>query len=127
MKQSLLKISIVSIISIGCYSYTKAQSTQTVFFALGHTNSGPATTNYLGWDAASNIPLQIRHDGNQPITFHTNGIQRMYIRDGNGLNQGYKPLEKTTSNLPRRPCMCSLQAVKPFFTRTFPTPLEMQP
>lgn len=48
-----------------------AQSTQNGLGALGHNTVNPATTHYLGWDNATTIDLQIRHDNSRPITFHT--------------------------------------------------------
>ncbi len=46
---------------------------------LGHFG-GP--TNYLGWNAATLQPLDIRHDANQPIDFYTGAgvIQRMRLQ-----------------------------------------------
>lgn len=35
--------------------------------------------DYLGCDAASTVPLQIRHNANQPIEWYTNTIRRMTL------------------------------------------------
>ena len=58
---------------------TNAQSTQTGLGALGHLNGGGVANYYVGWNAASTIPLSIEHRGNFPINFSTNNFQRMTI------------------------------------------------
>ena len=35
--------------------------------------------NYLGWNNLQAFPLDIRHDGNQPIDWYTHAIQRMRL------------------------------------------------
>ena len=67
------------------------QATQAGIGALGHNpGANPPTTHYLGWDATTTIPLQIRHDAALPITFHTNGTQRMYITQNNAKQKTVK-------------------------------------
>ncbi len=71
---------------------TNAQSTQSGIGAIGHLNGGGVATYYVGWNAASTIPLNIEHRGNlatQPINFLTNGIQRMTISNGTGPTAGF--------------------------------------
>ena len=36
-------------------------------------------SNYVGWNAAQTFPLQIRHNGNQPIDFITDNTHRLRI------------------------------------------------
>jgi len=35
--------------------------------------------NFVGWDNTVAEPLEVRHDGNFPIDFHTNLIHRMRL------------------------------------------------
>lgn len=35
--------------------------------------------DYVGWDGSTTIPLEIRHNGNEPIDFYTDSIQRMRL------------------------------------------------
>lgn len=35
--------------------------------------------DHLGWDNTNAFPLDVRHDGNQPIDFYTTAIQRMKL------------------------------------------------
>ena len=41
-------------------------------------NAG-APGNYLGWNNLQGFPLDIRHDGNQPIDWYTDAIQRVTL------------------------------------------------
>ncbi|MFZ1332326.1 MAG: hypothetical protein WAR83_09055 [Flavobacteriales bacterium] len=46
----------------------------------GNVASGP--TDFLGWDAtspANDFPLEVRHDGNFPIEWYTDALQRMHL------------------------------------------------
>ncbi|WKZ64998.1 MAG: hypothetical protein QY325_09505 [Flavobacteriales bacterium] len=43
---------------------------------LGHTG---APGNYLGWNNLQGFPLDIRHNGDQPIDFYTSAIHRMRL------------------------------------------------
>ncbi|MBP6312533.1 MAG: hypothetical protein KA408_09715 [Flavobacteriales bacterium] len=36
-------------------------------------------TNYSGWNSATTIPLEVRHNGNYPIQWFTDSIQRMQL------------------------------------------------
>lgn len=56
--------------------------------------------HYVGWDNTNLFPLQIRHNGNQPIDFYTNGIQRMRIASGTGALGGYIGIGITTPSAP---------------------------
>lgn len=69
-------------------------------------NTG-AATDYVGWDATQNFPLNIRHNRTgQPINFWTFNFQRMtivdggaafnagYIGMGNNLPVGFTPLDR---------------------------------
>lgn len=65
-------------ITIGCISQSFAQSSRS---GVGG-NMRAATPDYLGWDNTGIAgSLQIRNDFNQPIQFHTNGVQRMHINE----------------------------------------------
>ena len=72
-----------------CMSYQQAiaQATQSGPGNGGHLPPTTATpnTHYLGWDMSTGIDLQIRHDRDRPITFWTQGTQRMHINPGNGF------------------------------------------
>ncbi len=37
------------------------------------------SSDYVGWNAAQTFPLQIRHNGNQPIDFITDNTHRLRI------------------------------------------------
>jgi len=47
------------------------------------TNTRTLPLQFLGWGGGLAGPLEIRNDFNQPITFHTNGTQRMRITQNN--------------------------------------------
>lgn len=64
------------------------------------SNSFGTATDYVGWDNTNNFPLEIRHNGNQPIDFYTNGIQRMRIASGTGALGGYIGIGITTPSAP---------------------------
>jgi hypothetical protein len=42
-------------------------------------NNPFAQTDFLGWDANTNLDLEIRHDGPRPIIFSTNQLERMRL------------------------------------------------
>lgn len=62
------------------------------FLAVAQTtvesNQSNTPTDYLGWDAATTFPLNIRHNGNQNINILRNGLNRMQFQTENwtGLN-----------------------------------------
>jgi hypothetical protein len=65
--------------------FSETSSAQTSF--VGH-NGTNAVTDWLGWNAGSTIPLNIRTDGAFPINLFTNNIQRMTMV-GAGPTAGY--------------------------------------
>jgi hypothetical protein len=81
MKKQLLFRSIkIGMILIAASTGVKAQVTTP-------SNAG-INTDYVGWNAAQPFPLQIRHNANQPITFHTNGTERMTILGNGNVGKG---------------------------------------
>jgi hypothetical protein len=66
-----------------------AQSVHSQTTILG--NTGQQSTDYLGWDAATTFPLNIRHNGNQNINIFRNGLNRMQFQTENwtGLNVAF--------------------------------------
>lgn len=42
-------------------------------------NPGSPGTDYVGWDNTTTVPLQIRHDANQPIQWYTDATRRMLL------------------------------------------------
>src|SRR5687767_10958596 len=83
-----------------------SQTTQSGLGIAGHNALGFPPAYYLGWDAATVIPLEIRHDNNLQIRYFTNGFQRM-VTDagiggatngrtafGNNLAAGFTPLAR---------------------------------
>lgn len=87
--KKLLNTTIAIIAFMLCFYKANAQSTQTGLGPIGHTALGVPANYYLGWDAATAIPLQIRHDAAQPINFFTAGVPRMTIHGQAGFNQGF--------------------------------------
>jgi len=77
MKKTLLFVWLLA----GLYLSLNAQTT-----TVG--NLGTNNTQYLGWDAATTFPLNIRHNGNQNINILRNGLNRMQFQTENwtGLN-----------------------------------------
>lgn len=70
------------------------------------TNTNGNNTDFVGWDNTNNFDLQIRHDGNKNIQFHTNGNERMRIastgRVGIGTTNpgsGILTIENTSTSL----------------------------
>lgn len=46
--------------------------------------------DYVGWDNTTTVPLMIRHNGNQPIQWWTDSIQRMQLyRSQNSTINGF--------------------------------------
>ncbi|MCC6839209.1 MAG: tail fiber domain-containing protein [Flavobacteriales bacterium] len=37
------------------------------------------TNNFVGWNGATTVPLEVRHNGNYPIQWYTDSIQRMQL------------------------------------------------
>jgi trimeric autotransporter adhesin len=79
------KLLIATLALVFLYKKTNAQSTQSGLGVIGHSNLGGVATHYIGWDAASTIPLSLEHRGNFPINFQTNGVQRMTIMNTTGF------------------------------------------
>ncbi len=69
MKRQILSL---LIICLSFYSHTCLCQAD----VLSH---GGVAGQYLGWNAATGIPLQIRHNGNQQINFYTNSLLRAYF------------------------------------------------
>src|SRR5690554_5057891 len=60
---------------------------------VSQLNNGPASPgNYLGWNGGTTIPLEIRHNANQPINIFTNNLLRATFTTngtfGSGTMQG---------------------------------------
>jgi hypothetical protein len=80
MKKTLLFVWLLA----GLYFSLSAQTS-----TLGNAGGNP--TSYLGWDAATPFPLNIRHNGNQNINIFRNGLNRMQFQTENwtGLNVAF--------------------------------------
>lgn len=61
------------IVAVGLIGFDQVQGQATV---LGN---GGGLGDYAGWDGGTPIPLDIRHNGNEPIDFYTDSIQRMRL------------------------------------------------
>ncbi|MBA3899115.1 MAG: hypothetical protein H0X62_02725 [Bacteroidetes bacterium] len=55
------------------------------------SNNFGNSTHYVGWDANTTFPLNIRHNANQPINFYTNNTQRGMFTSG-GMLSGFDGL-----------------------------------
>jgi hypothetical protein len=42
-------------------------------------NNSPASGDYVGCDAGTTFPLEIRHNANQPIQWFTDALRRMQL------------------------------------------------
>ncbi|HRH70264.1 MAG TPA: tail fiber domain-containing protein [Flavobacteriales bacterium] len=77
------------IVAVGLVGVSRAQGQATV---LG--NAG-GTGDFAGWSGATTIPLDIRHNGPQPIDFYTDSIQRMRLTPN--VNTAMGPLNQYTT------------------------------
>lgn len=83
------KVILVSVFVLLC-KLGYLQSSQTGLGPLGHSALGGAGMYYVGWDATSTIPLQIRHDRfDQSVEVFTGGIQRLYVQNNVGPTAGF--------------------------------------
>ena len=64
---------VIAFIVLALPFYAKAQVTTAA-------NAG-GPTDYVGWNSAQAFPLQIRHNGNQPINFFTDSTLRMKLNE----------------------------------------------
>lgn len=49
--------------------------------SLGNLPSSLIPPDYVGWNGATTIPLEVRHNGNQPIEWYTDSIRRMHLTE----------------------------------------------
>ncbi len=61
------------IVAVGLVGFSRVLGQVSV---PGHAG-GPG--DHLGWDNTNAFPLEVRHDGNQPVSFFTTAIQRMKL------------------------------------------------
>ncbi len=53
-----------------------------------NVNIGNSPAWYVGWNPLVTVPLRIEHQGNQQITFSTNGFNRMFLDNGGAGQAG---------------------------------------
>lgn len=75
------------IVAVGLVGFSRANGQASV---LGNAG-GPG--DHLGWDNTNTFPLDVRHDGNQPIDWYTNAIQRLTLRPDATYTIGSFPLQ----------------------------------
>jgi hypothetical protein len=75
---------------------------------IGHFVVGFPAVNWSGWDAATPIPFNLEHRGNQRINMLTNTSTRLFINNGangqqngriaigNALTAGFNPVDRLT-------------------------------
>jgi hypothetical protein len=70
------KLSIYFLIGVSVFLVSNS------FGQISHlSNNGGTAGNYVGWNATNNVPLEIRHNGNQDIDFFTDSTQQMTIKN----------------------------------------------
>jgi len=77
------------IVAVGLVGFSQAHGQASV---LGHAG-GPG--DHLGWDNTNGFPLEVRHDGNQPIEWYTDALRRMLLHPtltAQTVN-GYNPVD----------------------------------
>ncbi|MBL7950820.1 MAG: hypothetical protein JNM62_03810, partial [Flavobacteriales bacterium] len=81
------------IVAVGLAGFSRTYGQTTV---LG--NAG-GLGDYTGWDSGTTLPLDIRHNGNQPIDFYTDSIQRARftpsLTGAMGPNNQYPSVNRT--------------------------------
>jgi hypothetical protein len=69
--KNFISVIVIIIVMIQCEISVKGQVSTGFNFGV--------FTDYVGWNAGQNFPLEIRHNGNQPINFFTNTTRRATI------------------------------------------------
>ena len=44
--------------------------------------------DYVGWNGSTTIPLEVRHNGNQPIEWYTDSLRRMLLMETDSYDVG---------------------------------------
>ena len=44
--------------------------------------------DYVGWNGSTTIPLEVRHNGNQPIEWYTDSLRRMHLMETDSYDVG---------------------------------------
>ncbi len=91
--------------------YINSEAQVTVPF----NNPGTPGADYVGWNGSTTVPLMIRHNGNQPIQWFTDSIQRMQLYHAGTPNiNGYNVVQNGYLGISQQPAFFAPGADGPF-------------
>ena len=91
--------------------YINSEAQVTVPF----NNPGTPGADYVGWNGSTTVPVMIRHNGNQPIQWFTDSIQRMQLYHAGTPNiNGYNVVQNGYLGISQQPAFFAPGADGPF-------------